>query len=249
MVTDLSERSAVITGGAGLIGEALARQLVSAGANVMLADIAVDKAKALASELQCGFVEVDVCDAAANETMIAAAVDRHGHLDMAFLNAGVSLRGLNASLPYNPAEVDLESYRRILSVNIDGPVFGVSAAVPALVENGGGAIIITSSVAGLIPWPLDPVYTITKHGLVGYVRSLAAGLSTSGITINAICPGATGAADNPLMPEGLAVLAPEVLAEAMIRVATDGLTGRALSVVADRDPVMQCHRFGDVEGF
>ncbi|MDA3038748.1 MAG: hypothetical protein O3C27_04305, partial [Actinomycetota bacterium] len=69
-----------------------------------------------------------------------------------------------------------------------------------------------------------------------------------GITINAICPGATGELVNRL-PAGLAVLAPDVLAAAMVSVATDGGTGRAASVVADRNPVVQFHEFSEVEGF
>ena len=248
-VSGLSGKAAVITGGAGVIGRALARHLVAAGVHVTLADIETQSGEALASELGCGFIEADVCDVGDNARMISAAVDCHGRLDLVFLNAGVSLRSLKATLPYDPAAIDLEAYRRILAVNIDGAVFGVSAAIPALVQSGGGAIVITSSVAGLIPWPLDPVYTITKHGLIGYVRSIAPGLHEQGITINAVCPGATGQFDVAQLPPGLAVLAPEVLAPAMLEAATDGGTGRAASVVADREPAVQFHEFGEVEGF
>ena len=248
-ISAMSGKAALVTGGAGVIGRALAQHLVAAGVRVTLADIATDRGEALASELGCGFIEADVCDAGDNKKMVAAAVERHGRLDLVFLNAGVSLQSLKASLPYDPAGIDLEAYRRILSVNIDGAVFGVSAAVPALVQSGGGSIVVTSSVAGLIPWPLDPVYTISKHGLVGYVRSIAPALHSQGITINAVCPGATGRFDAAQLPPGLAVLAPEVLAPVMLELATDGGTGRAASVVADREPVVQFHEFREVEGF
>ena len=248
-ISTMSNKAAVITGGAGVIGRALAQHLVAAGVRVTLADIAADRGEALASELGCGFIEADVCDPDDNERMIAAALDCHGRLDLVFLNAGVSSQSLKASLPYDPAGIDLEAYRRILAVNIDGAVFGVSAAIPALVRSGGGSIVVTSSVAGLIPWPPDPVYTISKHGLIGYVRSIAPGLHSQGITINAVCPGATGQFDVAQLPPGLAVLAPEVLAPVMLEVATDGGTGRAASVVADREPVVQFHAFGEVEGF
>ena len=244
-----SGKVAVITGGAGVIGRALARHLVEAGALVTLADIATSRGQALASELDCSFIETDVSDPDDNEKMIAAAVDRHGQLDLVFLNAGVSMQSLEASLPYDPASIDLTAYRRILSVNIDGGVFGVSAALGALARNGGGAIVITASVAGLTAWPPDPVYTISKHGLVGYVRSIAPALAEQGITINAVCPGATGRFEPGQIPDGLAVLAPEVLAAAMLDIATDGGTGRAASVVAAREPVVQFHEFVEVEGF
>lgn len=244
-----SGKVAVITGAAGVIGQALARHLVEAGARVILADIATGRGEALASELGCSFIETDVRDPDDNEQMIAAALDRHGRLDLVFLNAGVSMQSLEASLPYDPASIDLTTYRRILSVNIDGGVFGVSAATGALVRSGGGAIVVTASVAGLIAWPRDPVYTISKHGLVGYVRSIAPALAEQGITINAVCPGATGCFEPGQIPDGLAVLAPETLAAAMLDIATDGGTGRAASVVADREPVVQFHEFGEVEGF
>ena len=246
---DMSGKVAVITGGAGTIGRALARHLVEAGVRVTLADIAAGSGEALASELGCSFVETDVCDPGDNERMIAAAVDRYGRLDLVFLNAGVSMQSLGASLPYDPAVIDIETYRRILSVNVDGPVFGVSAAIGALARGGGGAIVITSSVAGLVGWPPDPVYTISKHGLVGYVRSIAPALHEQGITINAVCPGATGHFEDGQIPDGLAVLEPAALAAAMLDIATDGGTGRAASVVADREPVVQFHEFGEVEGF
>ena len=244
-----SGKAAVITGGAGVIGRALARHLVEAGALVTLADIATGSGEALASELGCSFIETDVRDLGDNEQLIAAALDRHGRLDLVFLNAGVSMQSLGASLPYDPVGIDLDAYRRILSVNIDGGVFGISAATGALVRSGGGAIVVTASVAGLIAWPPDPVYTISKHGLVGYVRSIAPALAELGITINAVCPGATGRFEGGQIPDGLAVLAPEALAAAMLEIATDGGTGRAASVVADRDPVVQFHEFAGVEGF
>lgn len=245
----VSGKVAVITGGAGVIGRALARHLVEAGGHVTLADIATGSGEALASELGCSFIATDVGDPADNERMVAAAVDRHGRLDLVFLNAGVSMQSLEASLPYDPARIDLTAYRRILSVNIDGGVFGVSASLGALVRSGGGAIVVTASVAGLVAWPPDPVYTISKHGLVGYVRSIAPALHEQGVTINAVCPGATGHFEGGRIPDGLAVLAPEALAAAMLDIATDGGTGRAASVVADREPVVQFHDFGEVEGF
>ena len=245
----MSDKAALVTGGAGVIGAALARRLVADGFRVTLADVATESGEALASEIGCDFLETDVRGVQDNTRMIEAAVERHGRLDLVFLNAGVSLQSLAASLPYDPAGIDVEAYRRILSVNIDGVVFGVSAAIPALTRTGGGSIVVTASVAGLIAWPRDPVYTISKHGLIGYVRSIAPALDEQGIAINAVCPGATGEFDPAQLPPGLAVLEPRVLAAAMVEIATDKGTGRVASVVADREPVMQFHEFNPVEGF
>jgi len=82
-----------------------------------------------------------------------------------------------------------ELYRRAMSVNLDGVVFGVHAVLPALRARGGGAIVATASLAGLTGVPLDPLYAANKHGVVGLVRSLGPTLSAEGIRINAVCPG------------------------------------------------------------
>ena len=248
-LNSLKGKVAVITGGAGVIGEALAEYLLAQEANVVLADIDCRKGEALARSLGCKFLQVDVSAESENRRMIETAVEHHGQLDLVFLNAGVSSQSLEAPLPYDPTNIDLRSYRQILAVNVDGPVFGISAAVPALADNGGGAIVVTSSIAGLVPWAPDPVYTISKHGLVGYVRSIADELSNQGITINAICPGATGHISAGGTPPRIPLLAPELLVPAMAAIATDGGTGRAVSVVADRDPITQLFDFGEVEGF
>jgi len=249
IVNSLEGKVALITGGAGVIGEALAEHLLTQGANVILADIDCRKGEVLAGSLGCDFLQVDVSAESENRRMVETAVKHHGQLDLVFLNAGVSSQSLGAPLPYDPTNIDIGSYRQILAVNVDGPVFGISAAIPALADNGGGAIVVTSSIAGLIPWAPDPVYTISKHGLVGYVRSLADELSNQEITINAICPGATGRTGTGGAPPRIALLAPELLVPAMVAIATDGGTGRAVSVVADRDPVTQLFDFGEVEGF
>jgi len=247
-LSSLNGKVAVITGGAGVIGEALAKYLLALGANVLLADINCEKGEALSDSLGCEFLHIDVANDPENQRMIETAVKRYGQIDLVFLNAGVSSQSLRAPLPYDPSNIDLPSYRQILEVNLDGPVFGVSAAVPALANADGGAIVITSSVAGLVPWAPDPIYTIAKHGLVGYVRSIANDLSSRGITINAICPGATGLTNSRNVPSELALLAPEQLAPAMVAIATDGKTGRAVSVVGGRDPIAQSFNFGEVEG-
>jgi len=104
-----------------------------------------------------------------------------GPVDVACLNAGV-LGG-----PPDPAELTLDGYRRALGVNVDGVVLGVRRL--ARVMPAGGRIVCTASLAGLTAVPDDPVYALTKHAVVGYVRSVALPLSKRGISINAVCPG------------------------------------------------------------
>ncbi|HEV7534573.1 MAG TPA: SDR family oxidoreductase, partial [Acidimicrobiia bacterium] len=145
-----------------------------------------------------------------------------------------------------------EAYRRIMAVNVDGVVFGVRALVPLIARRGGGAVVATSSLAGVIAFPPDPVYTLTKHAVVGLVRSLAPQLEADGITINAVCPGLTdtplvgGVLRRALEAGGFPIMPPEQIAAAVVEAALDGGTGRALVCQPGRQPTP--FRFSNVPG-
>ena len=177
------DRSALITGGASGFGRELALLLAGAGAKILVADLDLEGGERTDAETGGVFVRADVSDLDANLELVAAAEQHHGGLDYAFLNAGVATGcGLDESF-------DLDLYRRAMGANLDGVAFGVHAALPALRRAGGGAIVATSSLAGLTAVPYDPIYAANKHGVVGLVRSLGPGLRPEGIRINAICPG------------------------------------------------------------
>ena len=154
-----------------------------------------------------------------------AAWDQVGPVDLACLNAGV-LTG----------ELDVESYRRAVAVNVDGVVLGVLRLAHVMDE---GSIVATASLAGLTAMPSDPVYSLTKHAVVGFVRSMAPLLER--IRLNAVCP---GIADTPMIDHqraafaaaGFPLLAPGEVAEAMWRAATSGATGQCWFVQPGRDP-------------
>lgn len=154
-----------------------------------------------------------------------AAWERVGPVDLACLNAGV-LTG----------ELGVESYRRAVSVNVDGVVLGVLHLRQVMTE---GSIVATASLAGLTAMPSDPVYSLTKHAVVGFVRSMAPHLEP--IRLNAVCP---GIADTPMIDhqrEALAaatfpLLAPDEVADAMWRAATSGVTGECWFVQPGREP-------------
>jgi NAD(P)-dependent dehydrogenase (short-subunit alcohol dehydrogenase family) len=99
-----------------------------------------------------------------------------------------------------PESLDVERYRAVLAINVDGVVFGVRSALPALRRAGGGSIVITASLSGLTPYPADPIYAMTKHAVVGLTRSLAVPLSADNVTINCVCPGFV---ETPLIDEYL----------------------------------------------
>lgn len=165
-----------------------------------------------------------------------------GRVDLACLNAGV----LTAELDIRKLSAD--DYRGAVSVNIDGVVHGVRRLANVM---DGGTIIATASLAGLVAMPLDPIYSLTKHAVVGFVRSVAPQLEP--IKINAICP---GIADTAMLDEhdqretfaaaGFPLLEPEEVAEAMWLAATSGRTGECWYVQPGREPAP--FRFPNVPG-
>jgi NAD(P)-dependent dehydrogenase (short-subunit alcohol dehydrogenase family) len=203
---------AVVTGGASGIGAAIVARLTVEGMGVESLDL-VD-----------GF---DVAD-----PQHWARVQR---VDIGCLNAGV-LGG-----PPDPAELDLDAYRRAIAVNVDGVVLGVRRLAHVMPE--GGRIVVIASLAGLTAVPSDPVYALTKHAVVGFARSVAPTLADRGISINAICP---GFADTPMVSGELRarlvasefpLLAAAQVADAVWIALTAGVTGHAWVVQPGREPV------------
>jgi NAD(P)-dependent dehydrogenase (short-subunit alcohol dehydrogenase family) len=184
-------------------------------------------------DLATGF---DVADAAAWASLEAA--------DFAFLNAGVAT-GANEIGALGEAE-----YRRALGANVDGVVFGTRRM--AQVMEPGSAIVATASLAGLVAMPLDPIYTLTKHAVVGFVRAVAPQLAERGITINALCP---GFADTPIVEpalrewvdgQGIPLIPAETVAAAALAAARSGETGQAWVVQPGRGPLV--YEFRGVPG-
>lgn len=178
----LQDAVALVTGGSNGIGAAVARRLGSLGAEVVVADVDDVAGRAVAAELGGLFVRCDVTVPEDNDAAVRAAVERFGGLDLVHLNAGITTGcGLGD-------DFDLVRYRRAIAVNLDGVVYGIHAALPALRARGGGRIVVTASLAGLVAVPMDPVYAANKHAVVGLVRSLGPVLAPEGIRINALCP-------------------------------------------------------------
>ena len=186
----LDGKVAIITGGASGIGLATVKRFAAEGASIVVVDRNADAGAAVAKEVDGRFVAADVGDPDDWKAVVGEAEHAFGGVDVAYLNAGVTTGESNID-----ALTD-DQYRRVMGANVDGVVFGARAIVPAMAARGGGALVATASLAGLIAFPPDPIYTLTKHAVVGLVRSLAPQLLAKNITVNAICPGVV---DTPLV--------------------------------------------------
>jgi NAD(P)-dependent dehydrogenase (short-subunit alcohol dehydrogenase family) len=232
-MADLADKVALVTGGAGGLGSATVRALAGAGARVVVSDIDPDGA-ALAEEVDGAFIEADVAALEANHEMVRFAVDRFGGLDLVFLNAGVA-SGVGLG-----DDFDVERYRRVMGINLDGVVFGTVAALPALRERGGGSIVATASLAGLTATPFDPLYAANKHAVVGLARSLGLGLADDGVRFNAICPGFSESGiiapfRDALIDSGMPIIPAEQVAETVLTLLAGEMSGECWFVQAGRD--------------
>src|SRR4051812_25227190 len=152
-------------------------------------DLDGDGARRVADEVRGSAIAADVSRPSETDAAFAHCVDALGAVDLAFLNAGIALARTDIGA------LEDDEYARILGVNVDGVVFGARAAIRTMrAQQRGGVIVATASLAGIVPFALDPVYSLTKHAVVGFVRSLAPTVEADGIAVHAICPGLTDTA-------------------------------------------------------
>jgi NAD(P)-dependent dehydrogenase (short-subunit alcohol dehydrogenase family) len=238
-------RVALVTGGASGIGAATCEMLAADGVRVVVADVDEARGREVAQRVGGLFVRCDVADLESDRAAVAFAVERCGGLDLVHLNAGVSTGcGIED-------DFDLALYRRAVGVNLDGVVLGTHAALPALRARGGGAIVATASMAGLIGMPMDPVYTATKHAVVGLARALGPALAGDGIRFNAVCP---AFAETPIVDPireqlaaaGFSLIPAEAVARAVMTLFGGEMAGECWFVQAGRDP--EAFRFRGVPG-
>ncbi|EQB08119.1 short-chain dehydrogenase [Sphingobium quisquiliarum P25] len=182
----LQGKVALVTGAAGGIGRAAALAFARSGASVLVSDVneAGGSETVDLIERQGGkaaFQRCDVSDAGQVKEMVAAAVELFGRLDCAFNNAGINI--------VTADEYDDVVWQRALGINLTGVMMCMREEARVMVEQGGGAIVNTSSINGLVGNPNQPAYVATKHGVIGLTRQGALKWATSGIRVNAVCPG------------------------------------------------------------
>jgi NADP-dependent 3-hydroxy acid dehydrogenase YdfG len=219
-VQDLREKVFVVTGASRGIGAATSVALGEAGCRVVLAgrdeealrEVAgrTEKAGGEALPVTCDVRRYEDC-----ERLVSEATSRFGRLDGLVANAGVGAYG-------ELVDLDLDSVRAMLDVNVHGTVYTVKAALPDLLAGGGGDLLIVASVAGLRGLPNEAVYCASKHAQVGFAEALDHELRPRGVRVTAICPGgvatefAFGAGREPGMPALDDMMNSEQVAEAIL---------------------------------
>ena len=244
-MASLTGKVAIVTGGSSGIGRASAIAFAREGAKVVIASRREDQGEEtvrLVKEAGSDgfFVKTDVAKAADVRAMVEKTVQQYGRLDYAFNNAGIE------EAPTPLVDQTEETFDQIVNINIKGVWLSMKYQIPQMLKNGGGAIVNTSSVGGLIGVPGVPVYVASKHAVLGLTKSAALEYAKQGIRINAVSPGGIETelfdrfASDPQFREQMEaahpvgrVGKPEEIASAVLWLCSDGasfVTGQTLTV-------------------
>jgi NAD(P)-dependent dehydrogenase (short-subunit alcohol dehydrogenase family) len=243
MQTTLAGSSVVVTGAGSGIGAHTARRLAGLGAEVIAVDLDGHAARTVADQIGGVAMAMDVASLA-SWAELADRIAGGAPLRAVVLNAGVA-GGAGVW------DMDVEAYRRLWAVNVDGVVFGLRVLTPMLLKAGGGSVVVTASVAGLTGIDFDPVYAMTKHALIGLVRSVAPSLAHLGVRLQAVCPGLTetpllGEAGGTLHEAGYPMLRASEVASTITDCVMDRLSAEVIVCQVGREP--HAYRFSGIPG-
>lgn len=184
MRQELSGKVAAVTGAASGIGLECARSLLREGVSVVLVDRAAETLEKLSSELGPNAfpLTIDLTDPSSVSTMMPQILERFGKLDIFHANAGAYIGG-------EVVNGDPDAWDRMLNLNINAAFRSVQAVLPHMVEQKTGDIIMTSSIAGLVPVVWEPIYTASKHAVQAFVHTVRRQVARHGIRVGAVAPG------------------------------------------------------------
>lgn len=193
----MKNKVVIVTGGASGIGAATAVLFAKEGAKVVVSDLQEEKGKNVVQEIeqaggQASFYKADVSVAEENEALVQFTLDTYGRLDVAVNNAGI---GGEAN---KIAEMSLEGWHKVISVNLDSLFYGMKYQIPAMQRNGGGSIVNISSILGSVGFMGSAAYVAAKHGALGITKSAALEYSSEKIRVNAVGPAFI---DTPLLDQ------------------------------------------------
>jgi meso-butanediol dehydrogenase/(S,S)-butanediol dehydrogenase/diacetyl reductase len=177
----LDGKIAIVTGGSSGIGRAITERFVAEGAEVVIANRTEETGTATAAELDCGFVQTDVSDYAQVEALVEGTVEEFGRLDVLVNNAGIA-----SEKPL--VEMSLEEWERVVSIDLDGVMHGMRAALPHLEESDGNVVNI-ASIYGLVGGKGAAAYSAAKGGVVNLTQQVAIDYADEGVRVNSVCPG------------------------------------------------------------
>ena len=242
----LDGKVSLVTGAASGIGKATAIEMAREGAVLIIADLEEDKCEAVKETInqeggKAFSLPTDVSDEDSVRKMIETIREKVGRLDIAFNNAGVGGKFIKTD------ECDLLEWTKVINVNLTGVWLCMKHEIQLMLANGGGNIVNTASVAGLVGMGYAPAYTASKHGVIGLTKNAALEYAKKNIRINAICPGVvetnmtkTADTNRPGWLEATAKLEPigriaqpKEMASAVIWLCSDGasyVTGHSMVV-------------------
>lgn len=217
-------RVAFVTGAASGIGRAAAAAFCAAGYATALVDVSRDAGEVAAAALresgsEARFLAADVSDDAAVRAAVEGTLAAWGRLDAAFNAAGI-----DGEMGKAAADCAPENWARVIGVNLTGVWHCMRHQIPAMLANGGGAIVNCASSAGIVGAPMYGAYTASKHGIVGLTRSAALDYARSGVRVNAVAPGMIDTPMNDSIP-------PDLL-EVLLAESPAGRLGRAEEIAS-----------------